>query len=49
MSTDLPRWVFAAVLILLVIGMLLWARGAEHHRGENEGALAGVTLSQLER
>lgn len=39
MSGDLPRWVFAAVLILCALGMLLWARGSEHHRGENEGAL----------
>jgi hypothetical protein len=39
MSGDLPRWVFSAVLILCVLGMLLWARGTEHHRGENEGAL----------
>jgi len=39
MSDDLPRWVFALVLILCVLGMLAWARGTEHYRGENQGAL----------
>jgi hypothetical protein len=43
MPADLPRWVFAAVLILLILGLLLWARGPEHHRGQNEGALAAVS------
>jgi hypothetical protein len=46
MSADLPRWVFAAVLILCVLGMLLWARGTTHHRGEIEGAWGpSITVS----
>ena len=36
--TELPRWVFAAVLILLVIGLIAVARGDDHHRGEQVGA-----------
>ncbi len=36
--TELPRWVFAAVLILLVIGLVAVARGEDHHRGEQVGA-----------
>jgi hypothetical protein len=38
-SGDLPRWVFAVVLLLCVLGLLLWARGLDHHRGEDVGAL----------
>lgn len=36
--SDLPRWVFAAVLLLLVVGLVTAARGDEHHRGDEVGA-----------
>ena len=38
---SLPRWFMAAVLILAVLGLLLWARGDDHHRGDDVGALGG--------
>jgi hypothetical protein len=44
--TDLPRWVFAAVLLILVAGLIAYARGTEHHRGENEGALGAALVVQ---
>ena len=34
------RWVLVAVLALLVIAMIGWARGTTHHHGEDVGALA---------
>ncbi len=36
---NLPRWFMAAVLILAVLGLLWWARGDDHHRGDDVGAL----------
>jgi hypothetical protein len=33
------RWVVAAIAFLLVIGLLGWARGEEHHRGDDRGAM----------
>jgi hypothetical protein len=36
------RWVVAAVAVLLVLGLLIWARGDEHHRGDDVGSVATV-------
>ena len=36
---NMPRWFMAMVLILAVVGLLLWARGDDHHRGDDVGAL----------
>ena len=38
---NMPRWFMVLVLILAVLGLLLWARGPDHHRGDDEGARAG--------
>ena len=38
---HLPRWFMVLVLVLAVVGLLWWARGPDHHRGDDEGALAG--------
>ena len=47
-TAQVPRWVLVVVLLVCVVGMLLWARGAEHHRGTQEGALsAGHAVSQV--
>ncbi len=40
MPGDAVRWVFAVVLILCILGLVLYARGTTHHRGEDVGALA---------
>jgi hypothetical protein len=36
---NLPRWFMVMVLVLAVVGLLWWARGPDHHRGDDEGAL----------
>ena len=33
------RWLIALVLVLLAIGLIAYARGPEHHRGDDVGAL----------
>jgi len=33
------RWVVVIVLAVVLVGMLAFARGREHHRGDEEGAL----------
>ena len=42
MSTAV-RWVVAVVAALLVVGLLVWGRGDEHHRGDDVGSVATVT------
>ena len=41
MSTP-ARWAVAAVAVVLVACLLVWARGEEHHRGDDIGSL-GIT------
>ena len=43
MSADMSRWLLVVVLIICLLGLLLFARGPEHHRGQDEGALAVVS------
>jgi hypothetical protein len=44
MSLDVNRWLLIVVLVLCLLGLLLFARGPEHHRGnEIEGALGAVS------
>ena len=40
MSTAV-RWVVAAVAVVLVVCLLGWARGEEHHRGDEVGSRSG--------
>lgn len=40
------RWVIVVVLLLVVVGMIAYARGHEHHRGNQVGAL-GVQVSRV--
>ena len=39
---NVPRWFMVLVLVLAVIGLLWWARGSDHHRGDDVGALAAT-------
>ncbi len=39
---DATRWILAAVAIVLVVGLLVWARGDDHHRGDDVGSLGVV-------
>ncbi|MFL6131380.1 MAG: hypothetical protein ACJ72A_01165 [Nocardioidaceae bacterium] len=43
MKTDMPRWTFAAILLILVCGLVLVARGHEHHRGQYVGSQSSLT------
>ena len=36
---NLPRWFMVMMLILAVLGLLWWARGPDHHHGDDVGAL----------
>ena len=46
---DALRWLLAAAIVLTVIGMLAYARGDEHRRGDDVGALRpGIPLSAQE-
>jgi hypothetical protein len=40
---DAIRWVIVLAVALLVIGLIAYARGPEHHRGDDVGAL-GVRM-----
>ena len=45
---NLPRWFMVGVLVLAVLGLLLWARGPDHHHGDDVGALdAPYAVSQV--
>ena len=41
MSTNL-RWVIAVVAAALLVGLLVWGRGDEHHHGDDVGSVATV-------
>jgi hypothetical protein len=41
MSTPV-RWIVAAVAIVLVVCLLVWARGEDHRRGDDVGAYGSV-------
>jgi hypothetical protein len=41
---DTPRWVIVVVVLLIVVGLIAYARGHEHQRGDEVGAL-GSRLS----
>ena len=43
------RWVVVVLLVLVLVGLLAFARGREHHRGDEEGALgANVAVVRVE-
>jgi hypothetical protein len=35
---DGPRWVVVVLVVLLVIGLIAFARGPDHRRGDETGA-----------
>jgi hypothetical protein len=43
---DLVRWAIVVGLVLVVIGFVAYARGDEHHRGDDVGALGSVTVQR---
>ena len=38
------RWIVVVLLALVLIGLLTYARGDEHHRGDETGALSSVAV-----
>ena len=44
--SDTSRWVIAIVLALLVVGLIAFARGPDHHRGDEtgEGSIGSAVL-----
>jgi hypothetical protein len=38
--SDTRRWVLAVVAALLVVGLIAFARGHDHHRGQQVGVRA---------
>ena len=43
---DGPRWVVVVLIALLVIGLIAFARGPNHHRGDEtgEGSIGAAVL-----
>ena len=39
MSANAVRWVAMVLLAAFVLGLLIWARGIAHHRGDDVGSL----------
>jgi hypothetical protein len=45
---DGVRWALVLVIALVLIGLMAYARGPEHHHGDDVGALrAGVVAAQM--
>jgi hypothetical protein len=40
---DTVKWLLALVALLVVVLLVAFARGQEHHRGNETGASAAVT------
>ncbi|MGH2540472.1 MAG: hypothetical protein ACRDGK_08120 [Actinomycetota bacterium] len=38
--SDIPGWVVVIVIALVVVGLIAFARGREHRRGDEVGALS---------
>ena len=41
---DEARWLIVLLAVLVVIGMIAYARGSDHHRGDDVGALSAVAV-----
>ena len=42
--SDTPRWVVAAIVLLVIVGLLAFARGRDHHHGDDVGERAGPVV-----
>jgi hypothetical protein len=43
---DLVRWAIVLGLVLVAIAFIAYARGDEHHRGDEIGALASAIVQR---
>lgn len=41
--SDAVRWIVLVALVALLVGLLVWARGDTHRRGDEVGAAPDVT------
>ena len=41
------RWTIIVVAVLVVVGLVAYARGPEHHRGDEVGALVTVSSTPV--
>jgi hypothetical protein len=37
--SDTPRWVIVVIVLVVIVGLIAFARGREHRRGDEVGAL----------
>ena len=44
--TTTTRWVVAAVAAVLIVCLIIWARGLDQHRGDEVGSL-GTTVTAV--
>jgi hypothetical protein len=42
MNDDTPKWVIALIVAILVVGLIAFARGRTHHRGDEVGSQAAA-------
>ena len=38
-------WIIALIVVVLVVGLVAFARGRDHHRGDEVGALGHARIS----
>ena len=43
MSTP-ARWAVVAVGVVLIVALIVWARGDSHHRGDDVGATSSIVV-----
>jgi hypothetical protein len=43
--SDTAKWILAIVVAVLVIGLVAYARGNDHFRGDDEGALGQLAYA----
>ncbi len=43
--SDVPRWVIVVVLALVVVGLVRYARGSDHHHGDEVGSLGAIVTT----
>ena len=42
------RWIIVVAAVLVVVGLVAFARGPEHHRGDDVGALHAATRGAVQ-
>ena len=42
--SDAPRWVVVVLVVLVLVGLLAFARGREHRRGDEVGDRAAAVV-----